>query len=237
MRFRTAITTALSAIMTTTVAAACGSDLTTSSTGDSSNPTQGSTVTALDTVLDAGGATRIEVKLFPGQLVARELAVETNDDEEKLVSQVTSIDPAQGTVTLALGGLVVDYGDDTRFRTEGESHQSRGLWEAAIQGELAAGRQPLVEARRNPAGAAQSPDDGSFRARDLRIERDNDDGHPKVEIYVDHDNLVSVSGGSLAVLRVLGLSIEVNGSTRLGDDNGQGDDDGGNDGNDDGFDD
>ena len=54
---------------------------------------------------------------------------------------------------------------------------------------------------------------------------------------MDDDNLESVSGGSLAVLRVLGLPIEVNGRTQLGEDNGQGDDDGGNDGNDDGLDD
>ena len=47
---------------------------------------------------------------------------------------------------------------------------------------------------------------------------------PKIEIYVDDDNLESVSGNSIAVLRVLGLTIEVNGRTQLGED----DDDSGN---------
>ena len=122
----------------------------------------------MDSALGSGSVSRIEIELFPGELVAREVHVEADDAEEKIVSGVTAIDPAQGTITLDLGGLVVDYGAATRFRTESESHESREAWEALVQSEIAAGRHPPVEARRNPAGAPQSPDDPSFTATDLR---------------------------------------------------------------------
>lgn len=224
MRFAARILTSLTALTAATAVAACGSDLTTPS---DSNPSgaNGSAVATVDSSLASGSLTRIEIELFPGELVAREVHVENDDDEEKIVSGVTAIDPAAGTVTLELGGLTVSYGGGTRFRTDSESHESRGAWEAAVQAALAGGSHPLVEARRNPSGSAQAPDDGSFVAADLRLENDQDE--PKIEIYVDDDNLESVSGSSTAVVRVLGLSIEVNGRTQLREDNGG--NDGGND--------
>ena len=82
---------------------------------------------------------------------------------------------------------------------------------------LAAGGRPLVEARRNPIGASQSPDDAAFAARDFRLEDDDED--QKIEIYLDQDNVVSQGDGSI-VIRVLGLTIEVNSRTRLFDDKG-----------------
>jgi hypothetical protein len=221
MRFEAGITTALVAFMTTTAASACSSDLTTPSDSGAGDPAERSAGTVLDSALGSGGSSRIEIELFTGELVAREVHVENDDDEEKIVSAVAAIDPGQGTISLELGGLTVTYGAGTRFRTETESHEDRGTWEAAVQSELAAGRRPLVEARRNPSGSPQAPDDPTFVAADLRLEDAADD--PQIEIYVDEDNLESVSGSSLAVVRVLGLTIEVNGRTRLGED----DDDGG----------
>jgi hypothetical protein len=144
--------------------------------------------------------------------------VEDDDAEEKLVSGATAIDPGRGTLTLELGGLTVGYGAGTRFRTETESHQSRESWEAQVQAEIAAGRRPVIEARRNPAGSPQSPNDASFTAADLRLENEADE--PQIEIYVDGDNLAG-GDASEVILRVLGLSIVVNDRTRLGpDDNG-----------------
>ena len=69
-----------------------------------------------------------------------------------------------------------------------------------------------------PPAAPQAPDDASFTAADLRLTPGAAD--PKIEIYMDGDNLESVSGSS-AVLRVLGLSIQVNDRTSLVDDNGR----------------
>ena len=220
MRFSTRVFTALAAV-TISAISACSSD----PSGPSNNPTvdQRSAAVAIDSALGVG-TSRIEIHLIPGELVAREVHVEADDQEEKIVSQVTAIDPAQGTITLDLGGLTISYGAGTRFRTESESHESRSAWEAAVASELAAGRRPLIEARRNSPASPQAPDDPSFTATDLRLEDGTDE--PRIEIYLDADNLESVSEAS-AVLRVLGLSIAVNGSTRLADDNGGGGQNGG----------
>lgn len=218
MRYFTHVIPTLATFLTAAGAAACSSDA-----AGPSDPGNGgssaSAVVTVDSALGSGGVTRIEIELFPGELVAREVEVEDDDAEEKIVSPVTAIDPAQGTLTLELGGLVIGYGTGTRFRTEGESHETRGTWEALVQSALDAGGRPLVEARRTPSGSPQAPDDASFIAADLRLEDEADE--PEIEIYVDGDNLVSADGTSEVVLRVLGLSIAVNGRTRLGpDDNG-----------------
>jgi hypothetical protein len=207
----------LTAIGTAVAATACGSGVTLPS-----NPGEGRTsdsaVLTVDSALGAGGVSRIEIELFPGELVAREVHVEADDAEEKIESPVTAIDPGQGTLTLELGGLMVSYTGNTRFRTGTESHETRQTWEALVQGEIAAGRRPLVEARRSFSGTPQSPEDPSFIAMDLRLENELDE--PQIEISVDGDNQVSARASEL-VLRVLGLSITVNGRTRLGpDDNG-----------------
>lgn len=230
MRFTTGIFT-MAATLLATAASACSNGLTLPNDNQSGTPSGSTALTTLDSTLASGGIGRVEIKLFPGEMVAREFHVEADDDEEQLESRVTAIDPVQGTVTLELGGLVVSYGDGARFRTDAESHESRANWEAAVQARLAAGGRPLVEARRNPNGASQSPDDGSFIARDLRLD-DNDDDQ-KIEIYLDQDNVVSQGDGSI-VLRVLGLTIEVNSRTQLFDDKGGAggggnDDDGGGD--------
>jgi hypothetical protein len=215
MRFVTHFTPSLIALITATAAVACSSEARLPS--DPEGSTSASAVTTVDSALAGGGVSRIEIELFPGELVAREVHVEADDAEEKIVSGVTAIDPVQGALTLELGGLIVSYGAATRLRTGSESHESRAAWEALVQSEIAAGRRPLIEARRNPAGT-QAPDDPSFAAADLRLEDESDE--PKIEIYVDDDNLVS-SSASEVVLRVLGLSITVNDRTRRGsDDNG-----------------
>jgi hypothetical protein len=213
MRFVTRFIPSLTVLATATAAAACSSGARLPSDPDGGTGT--SAVVAVDSALDSGGVSRIEIELFPGELVAREVHVEADDAEEKIVSGVSAIDPAQGTLTLELGGLTISYGAGTRFRTESESHESRETWEALVQAEIAAGHRPLVEARRNPAGAPQSPDDPSFTATDLRLENETDE--PKIEIYVDGDNFVS-GDASEVVLRVLDLSITVNDRTRLGSD-------------------
>ena len=215
MRLVTRFIPALTTLAIATAAAACSSEARLpSDPGDGS--TSASAVVAVDSALGTGGVSRIEIELFPGELVAREVQVEADDAEEKIVSGVAAIDPARGAVALELGGLVVTYDAATRFRTETESHESRETWEALVQSEVAAGRRPLVEVRRNPAGAPQSPDDASFAATDLRLGNEADE--PEIEIYVDRDNLVGTDGGSELILRVLGLSITVNGRTRLGPD-------------------
>jgi len=160
------------------------------------------------------GVQRIEIKLLPGGLVAREVEVEPDDAEEKIVSTVTAIDPAQGTLTLALGGMTVNYGAGTRFRTPQSSRVSRSEWESAISAAIGGGQQPPVEARRNPGASPQDPTDPTFTALDLRLESQADE--PKIEVYVDGDNLEPVaSPPPLAILRVFNLAIEITASTEF----------------------
>ena len=201
----------LAAFATSTVSA-CSAD-----SASPLDPTGGSAAAAVavDSALGTDGTDRIEIKLYPGELVAREVHIETDDAEEKIVSRVSGFDPAGGALTLELGGLIVGYGAGTRFRTQSESNASREAWEALVAAELVAGGRPRIEARRNPSGAPQAPDDPTFVAADLRLASETDE--PEIEIYVDQDNLVSADGNS-AVLRVLGLSITVNTRTRLGPD-------------------
>lgn len=210
MRFTICTIAALAAV--TSVVSGCGSD----AAGPSNGPggSQRTATFAIDSALGLG-TSRIEIHLFPGELVAREAHVEADDLEEKIVSAVTAIDPGQGIITLDLGGLTLTYGAGTRFRTDAESNATRAAWEAAVQSELSAGRHPLIEARRNPPAAPQAPDDASFTAADLRLKTGA--GDPTIELYMDGDNLESASGTS-AVLRVLGLVIEVNDRTSLVDD-------------------
>lgn len=194
---------------------ACSSD-STGPGGTTTPPSQFGTVLSygqFDSTLGTG-STRIEIKLLTGGLVAREVHVESDDNEEKFVSQVSAIDPAAGTVTLVLGGMVVSYGSGTRFRTPSDSRVSRTEWEAAITAALNAGQQPPIEARRSQPAQPQAPTDASFTATDLRLA----DGveEPKIEVYVDGDNLQGVaSPPPVAILTVFNLPIEITSSTEL----------------------
>ncbi|HXG45411.1 MAG TPA: hypothetical protein VNJ71_11700 [Gemmatimonadales bacterium] len=191
--------------------AACSSD----STGPG-NPARFARVLTLpefDSALGAG-PTRVEISVLPGGLVAREVAIEPEDDEEKVISRVTAIDDAAGTVTLELGGMTIQYGAGTRFRTPQSSRVSRAAWVAAIQAALDRGDLPPIEARRNPPAAPQAPDDPSFTALDLRLEDDFDEA--KIEAFVDGDNLALVATPPpLAILTVFALPIEITAGTDL----------------------
>ena len=146
--------------------------------------------------------------------VAREVEVEPDDAEEKIVSRVIAIDPTSGTLTLELGLLPVHYGTSTRFRTPLNSNVSLTTWEAEIVEEVDAGRLPSIEARRNPPDIPQAPTLSVFLATDLRIAEAIDE--PKIEVYVDRDNFVQVtSPPPEAFLTVFGLPVEILSSTRI----------------------
>ena len=159
--------------------------------------------------------TRIEIEFTtPAGLVAREIEVELDDAEEKITSRVTAINTTAGTLTLELGGLVVTYNSQTRFRTPENSSVSRATWEGRVLTELNAGRRPPVEARRNQPVAPQAPTVATFTADDLRIEDDFDDA--KIEVYVDADNFQNVTNPPpLAILRVFNLPVQIVASTRI----------------------
>jgi hypothetical protein len=197
----------IAGLMAAAILVGCGSD----TTGPGNQPaTTPLSIPAFDRRLSSGPA-RIEIQLQAGSpLVAREVEVEPDDAEEKLVAKVTAIDATAGTVTLDLGGLVVHYGIGTRFRTPSNSHVSQSDWVAAIQSALDANQTPQIEARRAAPATPQAPDDALFIANDLRLSDQNEDR--QIEIYVDDDNF---SPTPTPVLTVLGLSIAIATDTDL----------------------
>jgi len=158
------------------------------------------------------GPVRVEIKMVNGSLVAREVEVKEQEemsDEEEIESRITAIDPA-GSITLSLGGgFTVGFGAGTDFEAEDGRHLSMQDFITRVQDALALGRNPAVEAKRNPAAQPQDPTDVTFTATELELDDEADD--QKIEINVDGDNLASnASPPPDAILTVLGLPIELN---------------------------
>lgn len=159
---------------------------------------------------------RVEIKLIRGTLTAREVEIEEPEDmadREEVESRVTAIQAAggAGTLTLALGGLQIDFDAATEFRREDDRNLSFDAFVTAVQDALAAGRNPPIEAKRNPAAEPQAPDDPTFFA--TRLELDDEADEPEIEINVDADNLIGNDAPPPdAFLRVLGLDIEIRAS-------------------------
>jgi hypothetical protein len=209
---RWTITGALTAsILSVGSLAACGSD----PVGPVGSTTFATALnlTQLDSALGAGRA-RLEIKLLPGGLEAREIEIEPDDAEEKIVGRATAIDPGTGTITLDLGGLTIRYGAGTRFRTPTDSRVARAAWEAEVARALGAGGEPLIEARRNRPAVPQDPADPSFTASDLRLGPGV--AESALEFYVDRDNFEHVvTPPPNAILRVLNLPIAITDNTEL----------------------
>jgi hypothetical protein len=201
--------------------AACNGDSATGPGSGSGNPTlfaQSITLSQFDDILTNGPA-RVEIKVIRGSLVAREVEVEEAEemlDEEKIESRATAIDGA-GSVTLALGGLVVTFDGGTRFEAENGQNLSMQEFVSRVQSALNAGQNPAIEAKRDPAATPQDPGDATFRADELELDDEADED--KIKINVDSDNLSDVAAPPPdAILRVLDLPIEIdvsNGRTEL----------------------
>jgi len=194
-----------------TLATACSESTAPASTD---TPQFGSTLTLPQFQSGLGEATRVEIRLLPGGLTAREIELEPDDAEEQIGSRVTAISTASGTVTLELGGLVISYGTGARFRTPQHSNVTRSAWESQVESAVAAGQLPTIEVRRNPPTAPQAPSNPTFVALDLRLMDKPDE--PKIEAYVNSSNLEAVAAPPPeAILRVFNLAIAVTSATRI----------------------
>ena len=142
---------------------------------------------------------------------------------EEIRSRISAISATTdaGTVTLELGGLQVGFNSSTRFQPDdgdgdgraaplsegGDGGTALADFVAGVQADLAAGRHPAVRARRTPPSTPQAPDDATFLATELRLDQEND--HPRIRLNVTSANLVTSPPPPDAVLKVLGLSIEL----------------------------
>lgn len=176
--------------------------------------------------LDAAPA-RVEIKLEPGSLVAREVELKTADemaDEESIRGRVSAVAVSgdAGALTFSIGALEVGFTAAARFRdAEGET-LTMAEFASQVQEALDAGVEPAVRAKRPPASEPQAPDDATFTATDLRLM----DGleSAKIELNVDADNLTSNDQPPpQAWLTVLGLAIEIRTTTEIEADDDEGD--------------
>ncbi len=173
------------------------------------------TISELDSIIGEGPA-RVEVELRAGELVAREVEIETPDeltDDEKIESRITAIAASngQGTADLALaGGFTVAFTSSTEFEGKDGEDLTLGEFVTYVEDELAAGREPVVEAKRPAASPPQNPGDASFTTSKLELDDDEDDGEDKLELNIDEDNLtVLTTPPPDAQLEVLGLIIDI----------------------------
>jgi hypothetical protein len=159
---------------------------------------------------------RVEIKLIPGTLIAREVELERPEEmthQESVRAHVTGISASagSGTLTLEIGGLEVGFDAATRLRGE-DGDLSFDDFVAEIEAALAAGVEPFVRAKRPAPAEPQAPDDATFQATEVRIRDEADE--PKLELNLDIDNLrLNDAPPPDAFLLVLGLEIEVRVST------------------------
>lgn len=173
----------------------------------------------------AGSQARVEIKLLPDSLTAKEVEVKGQDElakREKIESRIMAIstDGETGTITLELGGLEIGFSAaGTEFEKEdsssaGDNEISFAEFVSMIQEALDAGDHPAVEAKRNPPDEPQAPDDSTFFATKLELDDEADD--PKIEINIDEDNILSnATPPPDGFIQVLGLTIEVGANTEL----------------------
>lgn len=154
---------------------------------------------------------RVEVQLVEGDdLVAGEVRIEwpnVRTDDEVLRSSITAMDDESGTITLALGGLVVDYSQAEQFLETHESELTREEFEALVLQALEDEQPPGVHIQRPAPESPQAPDDMTFQATSLRLDEVETE---VLELDIDRDNLSRNDNPPPdGWLTVLGLAIEL----------------------------
>lgn len=144
-------------------------------------------------------AHRVELTLYREGVVVRELELKSPEavgSDERLQGRILGLTPtdAGGSLELNIEGLRITFNGDTRFSArDGDVELDLARFVARVQGALAEGVHPAVEARRAPAAAPQAPDVEEFIAQHLRL---LGEGEGRViEMNVDGDNLIRNESG------------------------------------------
>lgn len=168
----------------------------------------------------ASAPVRLEVEILEGgpPWTAREVELEREEDltdDEKIESHIVAADEGAGTLTLAVGDLVIDLSEATRFRSEGSESDgdlTRSEFYSRVGTLLADGETPGVELRRPAPESPQAPDETSFLPTDVRL--DDEAEESEIEMNVDGRHL-SLSGSDEGTVTLLGLEIQVTSSTEV----------------------
>ncbi|MDX1566652.1 MAG: hypothetical protein R3223_02560 [Longimicrobiales bacterium] len=163
---------------------------------------------------------RLEVEILDGgpPWTAREVEMERDEDltdDEKIESRIVEADEGAGTLTLAVGNLLIDLSEATRFRSEGsegDGDLTRSEFYSRVETLLADGQTPGVELRRPAPESPQAPDETSFLPTDVRLDDEADDS--EIEMNVD-DRHLSLSGSDEGTITLLGLEIQVTPDTEV----------------------
>jgi hypothetical protein len=166
--------------------------------GDNSQFSTDLSMQELSSTLDVEAA-RVELTLYRQGVVVRELEIKspeslTNDEriEGRVVSVVRS--DAGGYIELNIEGIRIEFNGDTRFTTrEDDVDLDPATVLTRLQGAVADGARPAVEATRAAPDVPQSPDDEGFLANRIRL---LGEGEGRIlEMNIDRDNLVRNDDG------------------------------------------
>jgi hypothetical protein len=190
-------------------------------------PVQFSTIISFpDLQTHLTGPARVQVRMIPGGLVARAVRLKGGDQltrPELIRGRVTAISGSgdNGSLTLELGGLKIDFTSTTKFRPDGDRDETPAMTLAdfvtRVQAELTAGRHAAVQARRAAPATPQAPGDAGFTATELTLDDEAD--HAVIDLNITGDNLIkNQTPPPDGWLKVLGLMIELrvaDGTTKL----------------------
>ncbi len=158
------------------------------------------------------GSARVEILVAEDGLVAREVEVRGGtslEDEEEIVSRVTSIGPEGNPsyIVLDLGDLVVDFDEGTSFH-KGDDEMSLEQFVGYVTESVAFNEAPTIKAERAPRDLPQDPDDATFTAQ--RISVIGSEHAQEIDVNIDPDNLsLNDSPPPDGWVHVLGLTIEL----------------------------
>jgi predicted RNA-binding protein len=158
-------------------------------------------------------AVRVEITLLDATLVARLVVIDPHEatgDDEELASHIVKIAPDQdeGSLTLVLGELIVNYTSSTEFFGDAGDELTMQEFVELVTKALSDGQTPGVRARRAAPDAPQDPDDATFTAAALRLSSELEE--QSVELNIEQDNLKrNDSPPPDGWITVLGLPIEL----------------------------
>ena len=127
----------------------------------------------------SSGSLRVEIDLLPGSLVAGGVTIQFTDGDhaEVIDSRITgvSVNGSEGSMTVALGGLIVGFNGETKFLDREGKEMTQDAFVAEVTQARSAAAEPTVRASRAAPTTLQAPDDPTFVAGEIRLNPTDED--------------------------------------------------------------